>query len=312
MATFDTNNISAREGEFVSDHLTPDALAEELKEIAEDAWLGKIDHYVPSAWLGHGPFLRFLIREFKPKVMVELGVHNGFSYFVGCQTIQELNLETLAFAVDHWEGDSHAGKLDQKVFESVQDINLEYAHFSTLMRMSFETALLHFEDDSIELLHIDGFHTYESVKNDFDSWLPKMQKNGVILLHDIHVRRQDFGVFKLWNELKSKYQTLEFVGSHGLGVIFLGEIRSSGISRLLEYAKEGHISLLQGVFCSLGDEVVQNFGTAYQNSPQAEILRQQAKIESMEAALEAMINSKTWRFTSPVRWIIKTVKGRIK
>ena len=149
----------------------------ELKAIAEDIWLTQVRNYVPSAWIGHAPFLRLLIRELKPNVFVELGTHNGFSYFVGCQTVQELALPTKTYAVDHWVGDPHAGEFDASVYEGVVAINAQYKTFSTLLKMSFIDASSKFEDGTVNLLHIDGFHTYEAVKEDFETWL-KLGKSG--------------------------------------------------------------------------------------------------------------------------------------
>ena len=85
-----------------------------------------------------------------------------------------------------------------------------------------ESALKEFEDESINLLHIDGSHDYENVSGHFESWLPKIKRNGVILIHDINVKREDFGVEKFWEELKSKYFTKTHEEGHGLGIVLIG------------------------------------------------------------------------------------------
>jgi hypothetical protein len=229
-----------------------------LNEISHDEYLFRVDDYLPSAWIGHAPFLKFLIRELKPKLFVELGVHNGFSYFVGCQSIHECHLSCKAFAVDHWLGDSQAGFFDDNVFQGVKTLNQKYSGFSTLLKMRFDDALNQFENFSIDLLHIDGFHSYQSVRMDFENWLPKMSPNGIILLHDIHVRRNTFEVYLFWKELKNIYKTMEFVGSHGLGVVFLGEVPKGKMMQFAEIGQQGEFSQVQGTFGSISDDVIQN------------------------------------------------------
>ncbi len=267
---------------------------QDLNQISHDDYLFKVDHYLPSAWLGHAPFLKFLIREQKPNVFVELGVHNGFSYFVGCQSIRECKIETKAYAVDHWAGDSQAGFFDDSVYQGVVDLNSNYSDFSTLLKMSFEQALTSFDDKSVYLLHIDGFHSYESVKEDFESWIPKMANDGIILLHDIHVRRNTFGVYKFWEEVKEKFKTIEFVGSHGLGVVFLGEIPQGKLKKIYDFFTEGNISAIQGTFGSISDDVIQQ-------SRNGIIYGAIAERDGAIAERDGVLNSRIWKFSLPYR-----------
>jgi glycosyltransferase involved in cell wall biosynthesis len=169
------------------------------------------------------PFARWLIGRMRPKSFVELGTHTGNSYFSFCQGVQEEGLNTECFAVDTWQGDDQAGHYDDKVFASVRSNNqLNYSQFSTLYRMTFDEALGKFQDRSVDLLHIDGLHTYEAVRHDFESWLPKLTPGGLILFHDIKITHEDFGVWKLWAELKKQYpRCLEFGHSAGLGILQL-------------------------------------------------------------------------------------------
>ncbi|MEY3759206.1 MAG: hypothetical protein RIR39_697 [Pseudomonadota bacterium] len=177
----------------------------------------------PNAWIGHLPFAAWLIKEVTPKVFVELGTHSGNSYFSFCQSVVENDLPTKCYAVDTWEGDEHAGHYNDEVFIKVNAHHQEhYAEVSSLLRMTFNDAAKTFADASIELLHIDGLHTYEAVLHDFETWLPKLAPGAVVLFHDTDVREHDFGVWKLWKELQANYPDhLEFIHSNGLGVLQL-------------------------------------------------------------------------------------------
>lgn len=43
------------------------------------------------------------------------------------------------------------------------------------------------QSTSIELLFIDGDHSYDGVKSDYESWIPYVVKNGLIAFHDCNV-----------------------------------------------------------------------------------------------------------------------------
>jgi uncharacterized coiled-coil protein SlyX len=178
---------------------------------------------IPNAWVGHLPFAAWIIQEISPKIFVELGTHSGNSYFSFCQSVVEAELTTKCYAVDTWQGDEHAGHYDEEIFAKVKAHHQEhYAGFSRLLRMTFDDAASYFADESVDLLHIDGLHTYKAVRHDFDTWLPKLAPGAVVIFHDTNVRENDFGVWKLWEELQARYPSnLEFLHSHGLGVLQL-------------------------------------------------------------------------------------------
>ena len=168
-----------------------------------------------SAWKGHRGFAQRLIKALQPEVFVELGVHAGDSYFTMVETMHSGK----AYGVDTWTGDEHAGFYDAGIWKMVQGVNRQYPN-SALLRMTFDSATSLIQDD-INLLHIDGLHTYEAVKHDFETWEPKV--TDVILLHDICVpENPDFGVWKLWEEIKHD-RCFEFHHCHGLAVFCKSE-----------------------------------------------------------------------------------------
>jgi hypothetical protein len=177
----------------------------------------------PFGWVGHIPFVFWLIEELKPSLVVELGTHTGNSYFAICQAVEANRLDAKCRSVDTWKGDKHAGFYGDEVFQCVSAYNeSRYAAFSSLMRMTFDEALPRFGDASVDLLHIDGMHTYEAVKHDFDGWFGKLSSKGVVIMHDISVRDGDFGVWRLWDELKGEFPSFGFSHSYGLGALFVG------------------------------------------------------------------------------------------
>ena len=166
------------------------------------------------------PFGYDLVSELRPALTVELGTQGGLSFFTFCQALKEQHIDGVAYAVDSWEGEEHAGEYGEDVFASVRDHAREhYAGQAYLMRMLFEDALAHFEENSIDLLHIDGLHTYEAVSQDFENWYPKVKPGGVVLFHDVFARVKDFGVWKFWEELAPKHDSFEFKHGFGLGVL---------------------------------------------------------------------------------------------
>jgi len=207
-----------------------------------------------SAWLGHIPFGFWLVGALGPRVLVELGTHWGHSYFAFCQAIRDLGLPTKAFAVDTWAGDEHSGYYGDDVFVDVDNWNEQrFATFSTLLRSTFDAAAEGFDVSSIDLLHIDGLHTYDAVKHDFENWLPKMSPRGIVLLHDIAETRDDFGVHVLWSELVERYPTVGFEHSHGLGVVCVGDEMPDAILALLPAQWTDHA--MPRVFQALGERL---------------------------------------------------------
>lgn len=170
-------------------------------------------------WTGHRKFAYDLVRFMKPKQITELGTYYGHSFFTFCQAVEDEGLSCECVAIDTWKGDTNSGFYNEGVFHTFRSFVQNYPQ-AKWQRQTFDEAVQQVEDRSIDLLHIDGLHTFEAVKQDYETWLPKLKENGIILFHDITVFRPDFGVHQLWDILAKSYPSMEFAHSYGLGVLF--------------------------------------------------------------------------------------------
>ena len=217
-----------------------------------------------TAWSGHLPFAMFLISAAKPRVFVELGVDRGTSYCTFCQAVEKLGTDTKCFGIDTWQGDEHAGSRTDEVLAKLRDHHDPlYSSFSTLRQATFDEALPEFAEGSIDLLHIDGFHSYEAVRHDYETWLPKMSKRGIVLFHDTRVLERDFGVWKFWSEASAGRPSFEFEHSHGLGVLCVGKEIPEGVGILFD-GDEDELQAIRSFFAAVGERFEMKIHSVFQ------------------------------------------------
>jgi len=271
--------------------------------------LSIIPSYVaPSSWWQHVPIAHWLVSILKPARIVELGTHYGVSFFAFCEAAKEASASTFVYAVDTWQGDAHSGTYNEDVYSKVM-LHWEKHHRrrSRLVRSTFDAAAAQFEDKSIDILHIDGLHTYDAVKHDYQTWLPKLKDESAILFHDINVREQDFGVWKLWEEIRHDHITYEVMNGHGLGILVFGEQTCKKIAELPFL-----LSALQAKGEMLETIAHLSPGGSFSTSPieQARAEAEQARAEAEQARAEAeqiarnlrnIQESRIWKLTGPIR-----------
>lgn len=283
-----------------------------------------------SAWNSHVPFAFWLITALRPRTLVELGVHTGVSYCAFCQAIQRQGLATAAYGIDTWAGDAHAGHYDGRlILERLRDHHdPRYLGFSHLIQSSFDGARALFPDASVDLLHIDGYHTYAAVRHDFETWLSALSNRAVLLLHDVTVRGGDFGVWRLWDEIKTRYPTFLFPYGHGLGVVGVGSELPESVAWLLRQELRRGVTDddIVAFFAPLGSAVEARSGwlrsqralretqaqlgltQAQLDDNKAQLVHSQKELEHTRLALQeashtlaAIQQSTSWRITAPLR-----------
>lgn len=173
-----------------------------------------------TAWAGHILYIYNQIPIWKPKTIVELGVYLGHSLATMAESCLDNKLDTKLYGIDHFMGDEHSGKFGTEIEDIATKCLSEYPNV-TLIKKSFNRALEDW-DGAIDLLHIDGRHFYDDIKEDFTNWSKFVPKGGHIILHDTQVTERGFGIKRFFAELKEEHPEWKFgerLNSNGLGIV---------------------------------------------------------------------------------------------
>lgn len=282
-----------------------------------------------SYWHEHLPFGMFLVSTLRPRVLVELGTHYGDSYCAFCQTVQKLDLDTLCYAIDNWQGDPHIGQYGSEVYDDLRaHHDPRYSRFSVLVKSDFDKASRYFRSGMIDLLHVDGSHTYEAVRHDFETWLPKMSECGVMIFHDTNVLpneeegRSNFGVRRFFDEVKTSFPHFEFFHGFGLGLLAVGPEQPEIIQQLLGMS-EGAAADFRAVFAALGGFLRRRLLTEKDMqeqalvvpqrkiaSLQAELLTANTQLQQLHDNLQHIQGSKGWQWLQTFWRIKQSVTGK--
>ncbi len=162
-----------------------------------------------SAWKGHRKFANRLVEILQPSIIVDLGVDYGYSLF----SLAEPNIGHV-YGIDTFEGDIHSGH-HADAYDVVCRVLEQNKYNNITLIKGFFDEVASTWDKKIDILHIDGLHTYEAVKNDINKWTPFLSEKGVLLMHDTTTFE---GVSQAFNEIE--WPKFNFNHSAGLGVCF--------------------------------------------------------------------------------------------
>jgi len=173
-------------------------------------------------------FLEFasIVKRQKPKAFLEIGTRNGGTFFVLCRLSDP---QAIVISLDLPGGQFGGGYTPFQVpvlwrmKKPGQQLHLlRTDSHSAEAKLRTEQAL---NGSQLDLLFIDGDHTYDGVKKDFEMYSPLVKTGGLVVFHDIvDIPGPEFGVQRFWNEIKCGYQHQEIIenpkqGWGGIGVL---------------------------------------------------------------------------------------------
>lgn len=155
-----------------------------------------------------------LIKQVNPKFILEIGTSEGGTLFFFLKfAAQDAKIITIDLPiVRNYASYSPAKipffKLYKTKNQKIYFIRKDSHHVSTVKKVQ---KIL--KEKNLDVLFIDGDHSYDGVKEDFEKYYPLVRKNGLIAFHDIveHPPESNCEVSKFWNELKIKFEHKELI-----------------------------------------------------------------------------------------------------
>lgn len=147
-----------------------------------------------------------LVNKAQPKTVVELGTSLGVSTLYLSQASSSASVHSV-------EGCPQIAGVAEEGFhlQGAKNIHLHVGDFAEVIPQ-----LLH-DLDSIDLLFIDGNHTYEATVENYQNFVPKLHHDSVVILDDIH---WSDGMERAWIEIKGRPEVKVAVDLFEMGILF--------------------------------------------------------------------------------------------
>jgi len=172
----------------------------------------------------------------KPKRILEIGTSGGGTLFLLSRVASsDASIISLDLPGGSFGGGYSSLKIPFYKIFATQHQKIHFVREDSHLPQTFQVIQDILKGCKLDLLFIDGDHTYHGVKKDFEMYNGLVKKGGLIAFHDIcytHETACGGEVYKLWRELKKCYPHHEEIvknrkqGWAGIGVIFNDNLSS--------------------------------------------------------------------------------------
>ena len=167
-----------------------------------------------------------LVQQARPEVIVEIGTYKGGTLFIWCRTNPQAKLiVSIDLPCGMYGGgyDPRRRKLYRRFVADRRETRMELMQCDSHAASTLARLREALGDSPIDFLYIDGDHTYEGVKQDFEMYSPLVRHGGIVAFHDTATLTRQCGVHRLWDELRSAFEHKDLTApssNKGIGVVF--------------------------------------------------------------------------------------------
>jgi len=169
-----------------------------------------------------------VIEAIQPKVLVEIGTAGGGNLFLLSRAAHaNAYLASVDLPAGHWGGGYQVWKIPVFRRLLLRGQRADFLRADSHDPSTLEELKRLLQDKIIDVLFIDGDHSYAGVKQDFEFYSKLVRPGGLVLFHDIahHRPADNCHVDQLWAELRPRYESREFIENSDQGWAGIGLIR---------------------------------------------------------------------------------------
>lgn len=165
-------------------------------------------------------FVNLVCGHKEPGMLVaEIGCYDGGTSRHAIVPVHEMQGTYIAVdwfkgtLVPNWEScnDEHCYKPNKNVRKDFERNLTGFESCYKIIESTTEEASLLFDDESLDICFIDADHSYRSISQDLDLYLPKVKRGGIICGHDFDDLTPDFSLCKMAMGLSDEQLSLDHI-----------------------------------------------------------------------------------------------------
>ncbi len=169
-----------------------------------------------------------ILEKKKPQTILEIGTANGGTLFLFSRIASQ---DAVIISIDLPEGKFGGGYPKWKIplYKSfaTQNQKIHLIRADSHNQETLEKVKNILGNQKVDFLFIDGDHSYEGVKKDFEMYSQLVRKGGIIAFHDVAIHLPETGcfVYNFWVELIENHKNYKGIlknknqGWAGIGIL---------------------------------------------------------------------------------------------
>lgn len=149
-----------------------------------------------------------ILKDVKLNNIIEIGTAMGGVLYAFCQLATEdatiLSIDLPSEAMGAFGPKHPLPPIEKLMAYAKGSQKLHFIRDDSHKKKTLDQTKKIFGKNKLDLLFIDGDHTYEGVKQDYEMYSPLVKSEGIIVFHDImfHTKAPKCEVERFWNEVK--------------------------------------------------------------------------------------------------------------